>query len=748
MNDANKFRRLPIAAAVFAALQAAAAHADTEPTPTQLPRIAVEGEGEDTNTYKAERLESPKFTQPLLDTPQTVTIIRKEVMAQQGAASLSDALRNLPGITFQLGENGNTQSGDTIFLRGFDAQSSIFLDGIRDLGAAVRDVFNVEQVEVFKGPAGADNGRGATSGYVNLASKLPDEENGLSSSVAYGTSDRRRVTGDWNHSLQSLEGAGFRLNVMGEESGVAGRDFIERDSWGLAPSFALGLGTATRFYAYSQHIHQDNTPDGAVPTVGISDYTFVAPNASVTGPPVRDANYYGLDSDFESIRANMVTARVEHDFSPDATLRNTSRWGVNKQERVLTAPLQAPVIVNANDPSTWTLNRTRHASYRDNTVITNQTNLTTRFTTGSIQHSLSTGLEYIYEKQFTPTIGGLGTLGPTSLYNPNRAGVFTVAPAIARTGAYSDGHTSTGALYAFDTWELNPQWELNTGARFEHYKTETETAGTNGTPVTSLSQSDNLLSWKVGVLFKPAENGSIYVAFANSLKPPGSDNFTLNATRSNTGGINAADPNLDPQRSTNIELGTKWDLLDGRLAATGALFRMKNRNDLQRPDPGNPDAIVQYGEREVKGVELGLVGQITPAWLITAGVTRQDTEVTEGTFGGTQTGAAINFSPKLSATMWTTYKLPMNFTIGGGVRYVDTAARTVSNVPVTSGVFEIPSYTVVDLFASYDVNDHFSIQVNGYNVTDEDYIGKINNNGQRYIAGTPPSYLATVNFKF
>jgi catecholate siderophore receptor len=466
---------------------------------------------------------------------------------------------------------------------------------------------------------------------------------------------------------------------------------------------------------------------------------------------VREANYYGLDSDFENIRANMVTLRIEHDFSSNVTLRNTSRYGLNEQERILTAPLQEPVVSPTTDPSTWTQGRSRHASFRDNTVITNQTNLTTRFNTGSIQHSLSSGVEYIYEKQFSRGMGGLGTLAPTSLYNPDRTGVFTAAPDIAPNGAYNDGHTSIGALYAFDTWELNPRWQLSTGARWEHYDTESENNTLSGTTLTfnRASQSDSLLSWKVGALFKPRENGSVYVAFANSLKPPGTDNFTLNTARTNNGGINAGDPNLDPQRATNVELGTKWDLLDGRVAATGAVFKSKNRNDLQRAgDPGDPDAIIQYGEKEVKGVELGLVGQLTPAWQLAAGLTRQDTEVKEGTFGGTQSGAAINFSPKFSATMWTTYQLPMGFTVGGGVRHATTQARTVSTVAPATGIFEVPSYTVVDLYAAYDFSENIGVQLNGYNITDEDYIAAINNSGQRYITGIPRSYLATVNFRF
>ena len=757
MPHLHRFRRLPIAAAVLAALHAAAVHAQSEAPPpeSQLGKISVSGEGEETNAYKPERVESSKFTQVLRDTPQTVTVIRKEVIQQQGAASLTDTLRNTPGITFQLGENGNTQSGDTIFMRGFDTQNSIFLDGIRDLGAAVRDVFNVEQVEVFKGPAGADNGRGATSGYVNLASKVPTEQPLFASSLAYGTEDRRRATVDWDMPIDAVAGGAFRLNLMGQGGGIAGRDVIERKSWGIAPAIAFGLDSPTRFYAYSQHIHQDNIPDGAVPTIGIADYQLAAlQTAGVTAQPVDSDNFYGLNSDFENIRANMVTARVEHDFSDNTTLRNTSRYGKSEQERVLTAPLQAPIVADGTvvraDPATWTLNRTRHASFRENEIITNQTNLTTKFNTGAIQHSLSTGLELMYEKQVTPAIGGLGTLAPTSLYNPDHTGVFTVAPAIARTGAFSDGNTKTGAVYAFDTWELSSRWQLTTGLRWEHYKTETQTVAISDTAVTDtrLDAEDSLLSWKTGVLFKPTENGSVYVAFANSLRPPGTDNFTLNATPGNNNNLNANNPSLDPQKATNIELGTKWDVLDGQVALTAALFKSKNENDLARTDPGDPDSIVQYGEKEVKGIELGLVGRLTPAWQLSAGLTRQDTEVKEGTFGGTQTGAAINFSPKFSATLWTTYKLPMGFTIGGGLRHVDTQARTVSNVGVTAGVFQVPKFTVVDLYAAYDVTHNIAVQLNAYNVADEEYVSAINNSGQRYIAGIPRSYLATVNFKF
>jgi catecholate siderophore receptor len=332
--------------------------------------------------------------------------------------------------------------------------------------------------------------------------------------------------------------------------------------------------------------------------------------------------------------------------------------------------------------------------------------------------------------------------------------VFTTPPDIAKSGAYSEGNTVTSAAYAFDTWELSPQWELTTGLRFEHYNTESQsvTASTATPPVLTanprLTDSDNILSWKLAALYKPTELSSLYVAWSNSLKPPGADSFQLNAT-----GTNINSPNLDPQRAINVEIGGKIDLLEGRLAATAAIFKSTNKNDLARTDPADPDSVIQYGEREVEGVELGLVGQITPEWQISAGLTRQNTEVVEGSIpaaGGPslQTGSNINFSPKLSATLWTTYRLGGGFTVGGGARHISTSSRTVTNQPVTAGIYEVPSFTVVDLYAAYDINDNLGIQLNAYNVGDEDYIARINNSGQRYNAGIPPSYLATLNWKF
>ena len=236
-----------------------ALHAQTTPTqdPTTLPTVSVTGSAEG---YKADTSASPKLTQPLLDTPKSVQVITKDLMQAQGATTLTEALRNTPGITLQLGENGSTAAGDTFQMRGFSTQTSTFVDGIRDLGAVTRDVFNVDQVEVVKGPSGADVGRGAAGGYINLISKLPERGERNDATLTLGTADTKRATADIGRGFG--ETSAWRLNVMAQDSGVAGRDEVKNKGWAIAPGVAFGLNTPTRLFIYSQHVHQDNVPDG------------------------------------------------------------------------------------------------------------------------------------------------------------------------------------------------------------------------------------------------------------------------------------------------------------------------------------------------------------------------------------------------------------------------------------------------------------------------------------------------------
>lgn len=750
------FTRSRIATAVSLAL-AVTVQAQTPPDePKTMSKVTVQGADEP--SVKADRVESPKFTQPLLDTPQTIAVVTSAVLKQQGATTLSAALRNTPGVTFLLGENGNTATGDSIFMRGFDTQGSIFIDGIRDLGTVSRDVFNTEQVEIAKGPAGPDYGRSAASGYVNLASKVPTLDDSWSGSASYGTASNGRITGDLNHAFEG-SGTALRLNVMGQDGEVDGRDFIERKGWAFAPSLAFGLEGDTRAYFYALHTEQDNTPDGGVPTIGVEGFynaAFDTGGAHEGEIPLRvnRDNYYGLSSDFEEIKGTMFTARFEHDFSETVSVRNTSRYGKLRQFYVLTG-VNALTLTDP-DPANWTVARTRQAKFQENTLLTNQTNVTANLTSGSIQHNVTGGIEFITEEQYNPTYVGLGTpITPANLYNPNRN---DVQPGYApvRNGVYTRGETQTAGLYVFDTVTFNEHWEATAGFRFDNYETDFDSAVLStatshpslpvGTLVpVALQSDDTLFSYKAGVVFKPVPSGSIYLSHAISQQPPGGSNFTLS-----TAANNVNNPNLDPTEGSNIELGTKWEFRDGALAVTGAVYRSASKNELTQ-DANDPAVFYQLGKRTVDGIELGLVGKLTDNWEISAGVAKMDTEIERGL--ANQAGLQIVWSPELTFTSWTTYHTPFGLSIGGGFRYVDSVIRPVSTnaappPPNQTNMRTAPDYWVVDLMAGYAINEKVSLQLNAYNLTDEFYVATLNNSGARYSPGAPRSALLTVNFTF
>lgn len=780
----HRFTKSLFAIATIAApISALAQQAESEQT---LRPVSVKATVE--IPFQSKTSANSKYTQPLLDTPQTVQVIKKEVLQEQGAVSLMEALRNTPGITMQLGENGNTSAGDTFQMRGFSTQNSTFVDGIRDLGAVTRDVFNLEQIEVVKGPAGADIGRGAASGYINLISKLPTQDSASMATASLGTASKKRGTLDLNEGFG--ETGGFRLNAMVADGDVDKRDVVENKNFAIAPSLAFGLGTPTRVYVYSQTVRQNNIPDGGIPAIGYSGYyttpaytTGTAPNtvnrqnvplanAIMNAPKVDRENFYGTHGDYEDVDANMLSVKFEHDLDAKTVIRNISRYGKTTMDRVVTGISSPSVSANAststnalylnpNNPAAWVVTPSRQRIDRENEILANQTSLNTEFNTGAIKHSVAGGVEVTYERQKSLTFGtASATINgvsypaisnpPVNIYNPNNDITRGVPYA---TGAYTDGDTTTGALYAFDTLELTPQWLLNGGLRYEHYRTSTD----NSTLVTadnlatfpgytagqlapaSLSDSDNLLSWKAGVIFKPLPNGSVYLSYATSETPPGSADFALSATDNNQN--NAA---LDPQETDNYELGTKWDLLNDRLSLSAAYFRTENSKQTSFDDLGNP---VQTGRTRVKGVEVAVVGQLTNFWQVSAGVTKMEADALgqQNNTGVETTG--VRWTPDLSATVWTSYTLG-DFTFGGGARYVGDQDRTVTVGAPQNGLSEIPSYWVADAMLAYRISKAINLRLNVYNLFDEDYIETLNNGGNRVRLGQPRSGMLTGEYSF
>lgn len=752
----------------------------TEPT-GKLSTVKVNADGINAD-FKAEKVSSDKFTQPMVDTPQTIVVVKKELFQQQAATSLSETLRNTPGITMLLGENGNTATGDSIFMRGFDTQGSIFVDGIRDLGSISRDTFNTEQVEIAKGPAGVDNGRGAASGYVNMSSKMANLDSAISGNVSAGSGDYKRATLDVNQVLSDT--SAVRINLLKQDAGVAGRDKIENNYQGVAASLGLGLGTDTRTYFNLLNMEQSGIPDGGVPTIGLEGYynaIFDArpsttypkggPLAGTTPAEVDSANFYGSTSDHNDVKASMATARMEHDLADNITLRNTSRYGRNRVEQVLTGvntvTFAPSVTATPLAPEAWTVSRSRQGKDQVNQILTNQTNLTASFNAGGVKHEVASGIEFIYESQLAYALGTPYASATSStraaqvnanLYNPSTQDVFQP---VVRDAAKTDGETTTYALYVLDTITLNDHWELSAGVRAERFHTRTDILTRQaavtapavqtipvGTMVGTAAQlDDELLSWKIGGVYKPTENGSIYASYATSQLPPGGSNFSLST--SSTLGTNS--PNVDPQKGTNQEIGTKWNVFGDKLALTAAVFRSTNDNEFVSNPDGTTTAV---GERRVEGIELGASGIIVQNWQVNAGLAYMEPEIIRGnraTAAASTQGGAIQWSPKLTFTLWNSYTFKNGLVIGGGVRYIDSVMSTsLTNADALSrrSMVELPDYWVIDAMASYPLNKNISLQLNVFNLTDEEYIASLNSGVSRYYPGVPRSARLGVTFTF
>ena len=755
---ANSFNH-QINATLAAMLLPVAAHAGNPPDSPKhhphhaMPEVTITGTAE--NDFKADKASSPKYTEELVNTAQTITVIKKELIQQQGAVTLTEALRNTPGVgTFFLGENGNTNTGDSIYMRGFDSSTSIYVDGVRDIGSVSRDVFNIEQIDVLKGPAGTDNGRASPTGSVNLVSKQASMEDAISGTVTAGTGSVKRATADLNTVINERSGSAFRLNVMAQDSGNPARDIVNNKRWAIAPSFAFGLNGPTRAYVNFLHVDQDNTPDGGVPTVGLPGYSSPDPKRPflTDAAPVDPDGFYGSATDYDKVKADMLTFKLEHDFGRGVKLHNTARYGKTEQDYLLTAFMGNTANLVTPDPANpagWTLARTnRTVKDQTNEILTNQTAVTLDFGRGPVKHTVVAGLELTNEKQKTYGYAGLGTLAAAPLYAPNPflpvAGLNPV-----RNGVRTDATVNTQSLYVFDTLHLGDKWIINAGVRADHFDIgynaiALSTATTHpalpvGTLVpVGLDVTDTLVNGKVSALYKPTPESSVYALVATSKQPPGT-NLVLSTSASN-----ASNPRFEPQDSTTTEVGAKWDLLKRKLSLTAALYRTTVKNEVEQ----DPVDLLYYqtGRKQVQGVELGVTGEVARNWLASAGYTRMDTEVESGKIVTASGINNLSYTPKQAFTAWTSYTLPMGLKLGGGARFVDKLLRGTDGAIGTPAFAD--SYWVFDAMASYNLSKNVELQLNVYNLGDEQYIAAINKSGYRYTPGAPRSASLTANIRF
>ena len=627
--------------------------------------------------------DTPKAVAPLLDTPRSVVVVDKQIIKETGSATLVEALRTVPGITFGAAEGGNP-IGDRPFIRGFDSQGSTYLDGVRDIGAQSREVFAVEQIQVVRGSDSTLGGRGSAGGSLNIVSKMPRNENFVGGAVTVGTDNYKRVTGDVNYVLGS--NVAIRINGMWHDQDVAGRDAIFQKRWGIAPSITIGVEGPTKLTASFYHLDTDELPDSGIPyfyTIGnapLGDVVLSEPLigtgttiGGTTGTVKRDTFYGLIDRDFRDSKTDQLTLRFDHDFGNGIKFRNTSRYNHNTQAYIYTQPDDQQGNVFGTAATNPTVNpagsvvtgglvwRRANTRFGYSNSLTNQSDLYGKFKTGDIEHSFAIGAEYSEEKAsrgtFVLTTGA--TVSPrcntltisryqcTSLFNPNpkdpwvnyasdAAGAVTAPITKVPSSSFTVNNATTKAVYGFDSISIGDMLIVNLGARYDSFKTKT-TLPLIGGIRPEVRRKDDIFNYQVGAIFKPTPNTSLYASYATAATPPNSllgegqesnSLGTVSATNPQAA-VQAAADLLRVERTKSMEIGAKADLFDSRLSLTAAIFQTKTKNARVT---GDNNTVQFIGEREIRGLELGFNGTILPGWTAFGGYTYLDAEIVDGGF--------------------------------------------------------------------------------------------------------------------
>ncbi len=713
-------------------------------SPATLSPVKVTGH--QPQEYQATEASQVKFTAPLVDTPKSVQIIPQGVIQDTSATSLEDVLRNAPGITFGAGEGGQPLA-DRPVIRGMSSGSNIYVDGIRDPGGQTRDIFDIESVEIVRGADSALGGRGTGGGSINLSSKHAHMGNSASGTLGIGTDNYLRATADGNWQLS--DSAAFRLNVLGAKGDVAGRDAVDYKNFGIAPTITFGLGTPTRATISYYHYQTDGMSDYGVPLTretATRHYPYQTENGILD---VDRDTFYGVnDRDYRKTRADIATVELEHDFSSRLTLRNATRYGETLNDYVVTNPGDGQVAYDAPTNQYWLLRGTKSRWQKSN-MLANVTELYGKFDTGSLKHSFNAGVELSREKTrnasyIIDTVKGsscpavfAGKQDCTPLYNPNPDDPWSGS--ITRGPLSVDAKSTTKAAYFFDSIEINEQFQVNAGLRLDHYDISGSFLPRGAKVAESTDGNWTMFNYQLGLVYKPAPNGSIYLSYATASTPPsmsGGDQDSLSADMND----------LKPEKSSTLELGTKWNVLDNRLSLTAALFRNERRDAQIEIDDG---IFAQAGKTRVQGLELGISGQITPRWAVYGGYAYMDSELVRGAYSNVNVGDPLSNTPRHSFSLWSTYKVLPPLTLGGGAYYVGKAfggSGTGTAGGGANGTY-IPAYWRFDAMAAYQVNKNLSLQLNALNLTDKVYYSHNNGNhhadfgpGRQFILSARLSY--------
>jgi catecholate siderophore receptor len=716
-----------------------------------------------------------KFTEPQVFTPQSISTVPQFVLEDEGVSTLRDTLRNVPGISLAAGEAG--AQGDNLTIRGFTARNDIFLDGIRDFGSYYRDAFNYEQVDALEGPAGIQFGRGSTGGVINQESKIPQAGRFVHVDTQFGTDLTRRITADVNTPIEDAwGGAAFRLNVMGQEGGVAGRDGAEIRRFGLAPSVSIGMDRNTRATLSYVHLSEDDTPDYGLPWL----FNGLAPADRHSYFGFRDENYLKTNDDILSLKA-------EHEFSPALSLHTIARAANYPRQAQITepqicsnAPLSVPVggvvlslptlaynsaitcpyTPNAPASEITQVNRNQIQTKSVETDLWDQVEVTAQFKTWGARHDLVAGGEGGQETsnpiRYSDTINKINTVPDTTLLDPNEAQPFGgtgYVTSVVHTKADSVG------VYFLDTVKLGRLFEVSGGVRWDRFNTDYNLAapappagGTVTAAVSPISRVDEQPSYRAALVYKTSMHGSVYFDYGTSFDPD-AESLSLS--------VGLVNGNVKPEENQTYEAGAKWNFLRDRLLIEGAWFRTEKDN-AHETDPTNSNNIVAAGNQLVKGVQFSVVGRVPQKMDLVAGYAYLDSAVIYSQFFPTAVGYPLANVPKQTFNLFVTHKLPWRLNGGLGGNYVGsrTASSTVPYVPtgyevnpngpgfiVTSvAMKQVPGYWVFNAMLKRPLTEKLEFQANVNNILNRYYIDLPH--PSHLVPGAGANALVGVNFRF
>jgi catecholate siderophore receptor len=629
-----------------------------------------------TGDYQTDSISSAtKTLTPLRDVPQSITVVTKEQIRDQQMQSVGDIVRYTPGLSVHQGENNR----DQVIIRGQNTSADFFLNGIRDDAQYYRDVYNLERLETLKGPNAMIFGRGGGGGVINRVTKEANFSQLREISLTGGSFYNRRVAGDFDQPLGDK--VAFRLNSVYENSDSF-RKFVNLNRFAINPTFTIAPGTQTRFTIGYEFARDRRTADRGI--------------TSFQGRPadVPISTFYGNPDD-SHVRSdvNLLSGTFEHQIGK-WNIRNRTLFG--DYDRFY----QNYVPGVANAAKTFVTITTYNNSTKRRNLL-NQTDLTYSVSTGRIRHTLLGGVEL--GRQLTDNFRNTGFFNntTTSIQAPYSNPVINTPVTFRQSATDANNHlkTNLAATYVQDQMELSRYVQLVVGLRYDYFDLQYHNNRNND----NLRRIDNLFSPRVGLVFKPISDLSLYGSYSVSYLPSSGDQFSS---------LTTITQQVKPEKFSNYEIGVKWDIRR-HLSLTSALYRL-NRTNTRAIDPNNPTAIIQTGSQRTNGFEIGLNGNITRDWSIAGGYSYQDAFITSAT-AAAAVGKRVGQVPHNTFSLWNKYQIIPRLNVGLGI-----ISRSDMFVAVDNTVI-LPGYTRAEAAVFYSFNERWRLQGNIENLFNTRY---------------------------